>query len=1274
MAARYCYMATGLTLRSRYRYPNAAAEFRLACHRHGPRQQRLGDSRGEVRAGLARFVIAISCVAFVGGGRAQSQVPDESQLPNVATPQVIPDEGQLPAATSPPGKEVPDEATLPGIAPGSNDEPANETQRESSFSPGSLRPWLRLRFDGHTGIIRSLALAGNGEHMVSAGEDKDLHVWSRQAQEAVASNWFHRRVIRWQVERGPRGRIYATASQGSLVAIAGHGAMGGLGEIWIVDTRNGNLVRSLVDVNRGHRQVIASLAWQPPAPATPAADGAEGAVQTNASATSLASVDVEGRVILWTPDKTTGIWNPRTIVAPDVETYGAALATALASRRRFVPITFLGPDQLLMPRYVGPAAEPAGAARWQLQRFNLTTGKSDVLKVDHIEMVTCMAVSDDQKRLATGDASGRIWHWAFDDNSKLISTKSIEPPRSVALSMDFAKNGTRLLVGTAAEAATKGGEPRGTLEWFDTTDAALVPKKLSSLAMPTHAWGCAFDARASQAIVVDANRLVVHDLTNDQISNVAKQTLAPPVGPVQRVAFSSEVLPYRIAIESKMDREGAQTRRQVFDLSAVRLEPVVENANAAANQVPWIDPVAARGNWTIRAGADELGAGYFVYEGDVKRDRLPLKGELHGSITSEAWFDEPAGSESANSVARKAVVVGSDGRNNLYVYETPAGGKAVLRRQFRGHTGTVLSVGVSQDRRYLVSGSDDATVCIWKLEDLFTADELTNRWGATFEIRGDRLFALDVRRDGPLYFRGVRAGDQLVNIGWIAGLETKAASDAATMLTELGKTEFDALVMFQFARLGRPREPFQSFPAWQPVSTLFVDRTREWAIWTPSGFYDASFGGNELFGWQVNRGVSALPEYFRAAQFRERLERPAALRRLMAAGDLTTAMEDGVSGIAPPPGEGAIVNQFLNKPTIRLLKPATDSPITQGEVEVEAEIFVPRGSVLEAPKAFAGGVPAINRKLIRHEEVGERERYLYHWTSRLPSDRRITLEVIAATDSGATDRFSVDLDNASPVPTRQPHMYFLALGVSNYADPQIQKLDFAARGASVMAELFAVQTRGLYRTTISQLTDQDAIRPLWRDYAAQAARELSVDVGPDDLVVMYLCGHGLRDRRTNQWYFVTADARYNDLMNDRYDDLLSFDDLAMLGELPCRKLAIIDSCHSGAVQPVMRNDDLKAAMRMLQGDVVLTMTASEGEEEAAEQKDRQLGRFTSHLVDALQGNGDGDKDGIVTLRETIEHVIKASEEDSRTSGFVQHPTAGPADLLKSLELPLTRRK
>ncbi len=174
---------------------------------------------------------------------------------------------------------------------------------------------------------------------------------------------------------------------------------------------------------------------------------------------------------------------------------------------------------------------------------------------------------------------------------------------------------------------------------------------------------------------------------------------------------------------------------------------------------------------------------------------------------------------------------------------------------------------------------------------------------------------------------------------------------------------------------------------------------------------------------------------------------------------------------------------------------------------------------------------------------------------------------------------------------------------------------------------------------------------------------------------MYLCGHGLRDRRTNQWYFVTADARFSDLMSDQYADCIAFSDLAALAQLPCRKLAILDSCHSGAVQPLMRRDDLKSALRFLQDDMVLTLTASEGDEEAAEQREKGLGRFTAALSDALKGAAsETDADPTtVSLNEVIQYVSRRVAEESAQVDFSQHPTASPAYLLQTLDLPLTHR-
>ena len=128
---------------------------------------------------------------------------------------------------------------------------------------------------------------------------------------------------------------------------------------------------------------------------------------------------------------------------------------------------------------------------------------------------------------------------------------------------------------------------------------------------------------------------------------------------------------------------------------------------------------------------------------------------------------------------------------------------------------------------------------------------------------------------------------------------------------------------------------------------------------------------------------------------------------------------------------------------------------------------------------------------------------------------------------------------------------------------------------------------------------------------------------------------------------------YADVKADRFGDCVSFDDFAAFADVPCRKLVILDTCHSGAIQQPLRQQDLKAALRSLQHDLVFTMTASEGGQEAVEERERKLGRFTARLLEALEGVADdaafgGDQDGIVTLNEAIRYVSETVTADSET--------------------------
>ena len=97
---------------------------------------------------------------------------------------------------------------------------------------------------------------------------------------------------------------------------------------------------------------------------------------------------------------------------------------------------------------------------------------------------------------------------------------------------------------------------------------------------------------------------------------------------------------------------------------------------------------------------------------------------------------------------------------------------------------------------------------------------------------------------------------------------------------------------------------------------------------------------------------------------------------------------------------------------------------------------------------------------------------------------------------------------------------------------------------------------------------------------------------------------------------------------------------------------------------------------MLQDDLVFTLTASEGNEEAVEDRQRRLGRFTFRLVEALDGAADvaqhgGNGDGIVSWREAARYVSENVASDSAGDAASQRPTFGPTDLLDFTDVPLT---
>lgn len=1161
-----------------------------------------------------------------------------------ATTPVLPSELVLPATWVAAAEQEPTEKAPPEKV---------ETEKVDGSAPASLNlaqsvdaiPWLRLNLAGHVSPVRALAFTWDSQRLCSAGEDKALLMWRRGNNDSLRPEWRHERSVFWQVQRGNSGRIHALATRENLVAIGGHGAMGGLGEILLLDAITGNLRAALYDERIGHRQVIVSLAFSP----DPKHEG-------------LVSQDRDGRVLFWRPDAETGLWKAIQIQATDVEHYGREIARKLYPYRGTSPLVMTDAEHVVFPVYAVDPRNPSLVA-WQLQISNVANGEKQLVAgqqtIFHLGFVTALAAAPNGSSMASADAAQlkaspahRFFVW--DLRGGVVETRISRVP----LSLTYSGDGTTLAAGTAES------QGQSHVEIWNVSDPHQPLRTKQDIVSRNNVSACALSVDGKFCAYADGNDLVVIPLMDAKLAERLQAGMRPPL----RVAFAREAPLYRLAFGTERTGDSVPLQH-AFDTDRVQIDEA-----SRINERDWVPENADSQGWGVEVQRDAKTAleSFRLLERGEPKGKIPLDPNSQGAPSAWAWIPDEAGRPFA-------VAIGTSASGNIYVFRLAPQGECPILQVFRGHSGRVNSLSVSRDRRYLASASMDATIRIWPLRDWLHDSAMTQRWGADFEIQSGQLAVSSVREDGPVYFRGIRQGDVIQRLRWSDGLDDKGnlqyqSSDAPeAMLRTLRELPWDTMVAFEYIRGRAPARPFQIFPAWQPLVSLAVAESREWAYWAPSGYYDASFEGHKLFGWQVNRGLQLLPDFFLAAQLRKALERPEVMSRLLRAGSLDAAFR-AVRNDAPVQPQRAVIDAYYQKPAVRILSPKADQTVDGNSVQVRASVTIRNGQRLVPPKAFASGVVATNRVLVDEQAASGGRTFTYQWDARLPSDPRILLQVVASTEAEIVGTESICFSHKAATAPRAPRLFVAAAGIDHYRDAQIPRLDYAVNNSAQFAVMLRERAQPLYGQEILSIVNDDVTRPVWKTTLQHYVDELREQVNPDDLLVFFLSGHGVCDPELDSYYYVTANARYLDVTGRQFGDCLSFEDFSMFADVPCRKLVILDTCHSGAVAPLGQRE-LKTALRALQDDLMFTLTASEGGQEAVEQRERRLGRFTNRLLEALRGDADqqdGDHDGIVRWSEVVNYVKRTVTADSAGQEQRQYPTAGPLELVGIADYPLTR--
>jgi len=1177
----------------------------------------------------------------------------------------------------------------------------------------AVDPILRLDLPGHTAEVRALAFAADGR-LVSGGRDKLGMVWDLRLPAAgardIARARLRERVIRWQVARGTRGAIQAVAvspEQRPLVALGGSGAMGSTGEIVVVDQGDGGLVAVLGGGDRpGHRGSVVGLDF-------------------SVDSAWLFSADVDGQVFAW---NRAGNWQPVELVPRDDTRLDAATAAAVARLPALRPLAAVREGRVALPTLASPAGAPP---RWRIALTDpARPADRRQLPLDFPGLVLAMDATADGRFLAVAGSGGQVAVWDLAVADRPPALLAVAPAaESIALSAD----GTRIVVGVA----TKGGGAATRLDVLDVATGA----RLSTRAMPAAVRAVAASADGT---FFAASGGWNHEIVVDRFdaAGAGGGDAAVPVRRggrrlggvgqrIGRVAFARQeaaAAPARIGVgvePRERPADGVWAPPEIsaaFDVEKLAVAPVEVAARGA------FAPAAGRaGGWTIAPAAAQRG-GFETWQlarGGQPAGTIPLdlawQGRLGPPATCVVWLARGAEAEPWG------VVLGTD--RGLFVHELAAAGPCPVVRRYRGHEDGVLALAVSEDGAWLASGGRDGLVMVWPLTGIGGGDPLFERFGVGIRIDNGRAVVDAIDEAGPLAGRDVRAGDVITKLEWAAGAAADAARVAAAgpaVRAALAGCDWPTQLSVFTEREGKPLPPFNRLPAWENIASLHLAADREWAWWSPRGYYAASANGDTLFGWLINRGVERLPRFFRANQFRRRLERPDVMSRLLAAGSLDAALRLAARDV---PESSAVVlpELIVSTPEVRIVSPRSDATAAEATLRVTAAIDIPAGVALSQVRAYASGVVAGGEPEVLADEPaaeGRPARRTYAWDLALPDEAEQLVQVFVGTQAGPTDVAEVtvapaaDADGgaggAAPGAGRRPRLFLLAAGVDRYAHADrfaaigLTNLAFAAEDARSVAAALGRRAAGRYDVGGAVvLLDQGVTRQAFRAALESLAARAADGIRPDDVVVIFLAGHGMIDDTAGRDYcYLCHDVELADAAGGAVPDRagsITWQDFAPLDRLPCRKLALVDTCHSGGLGPAARS----TGVREFQENMILVLAAASDEESSQESAAWGHGAFTASLLEALAGradtrglrrtatrpDGDGPAaplgqpaagqtpagptsdgptpDGVVTLAEIVEYVVTRVPALTAAAGDTpQHPTVSPAGLLPFVTLPL----
>jgi WD40 repeat protein len=1121
------------------------------------------------------------------------------------------------------------------------------------------KPRLVLNTGGHTAQVRALAFSPDSQRLFSAGLDKIVMTWEVRERSRGRTSIDPDKPLHWELSRGMRGTIMELAaptnSAQRWLAIGGVSARGQGGDITVYDAAAGQVQRTVSELQGS--LATGGLAFSP--------DG-----------TKLAAVSVLGDLWLWSvPEFTPTQLRP-------VET-----REGKARDRPYRALAFLKNDTLA-------AAIPFGDAdgdQWNIALYDLRRADRQpiVLRKEHKGAITAIVRDPNSPRWATADKGGEVFLWtgAAEQVPELLRTTretldvAFGPEDSIFLA-------TRLL--PQKEVA---GAEAAFLEHWKLSPARKVKEIVTSGQLDNYACAVSPDQKWLATCGDDSAPVMVFPLRDAKGEVAALPLAGDPLRlrgagtALGKVAFAVTAKgEYQVGfgpVEQSgrvQDFNNYGSPQRVFDLTGGRLLPDGEPPPRFRSPHDAERPEDRKWTVTLVQGRRQLvlthKAGY--------RCTITLDASTQGEATCYSFLRDEQ--------MTYGLAVGTNHQNGVFVYQLVTRGECPLLRYYRDHNYVVTSLSVSADRQYLASASLDGTIKIWSLDGARSwRNEIeparrgpfkqTVGWGATFVDRRGNLVAENVAPAGIAFGRGIRTGDILDTLLKVEGGAVREYQGAKEILAALNATTLFEQLTIKVNRQGRIEELPQIVPAWEPVATLFVDRN-EWALFTPQGPYQASVNGDRLFGWQFNMGRDATPDFLVAERLRRELERPDVLENLFkssAAKLIQSQLTELVST------EDYVRRAAIDTPVVLILSPQSGDQFGPEPISIQARVYYPPGEKPADYDVFALlNAGDIGQPLRRSAEPAKLPTELVEWkTSAGEAYNHLSVQVQKKGDP-LTEPFDYQFVKfRAEAAAGRPRLHLLLLAADAYAGRGLE-LPYPVRDADALADALRARSADLYDPGETfRLVNHEISQAGTPAEIERIAATLRTSAHSGDLLVVYIAGHGAV--YDDKYYFLPPDEKLLTLgpwdRNLVEQIGLPWESLLPLRETPCRKLVLLDTCHSG--NAVLENDSLghhKAMTRPLRQAEMLIVSATSAGQEARGTAEKG-GFFTQALRDGLAGFADGfagesnqssnSPDEEVEVLELVRYVTAEVPRRTRTIN-VHTPMHSPEQLFKTLHIPLTR--